>query len=108
MVAVCIPMDSIMHTVIHIDSLPESVRAEAIKRGRMQGPHRLEIDVVMLNHLLKQVHTEAPGMMHGLGDLVHKFAQPIARVIDKVAGTKIASCGGCGRRQAKLNKLFPL
>ena len=43
----------------------------------------------------------------GLGDLVASVAQPIARGIDAVAGTKIAGCGGCAQRQAALNKLVP-
>lgn len=44
----------------------------------------------------------------GVGDIVHKVAQPIARAIDRVAGTKIQSCGGCKKRREALNKAFPL
>ena len=43
----------------------------------------------------------------GLGDAVASVAQPIARAIDRVAGTKIAECGGCKKRRAALNKLVP-
>tara|TARA_R110000803_G_scaffold208404_2_gene277042 strand:- start:37 stop:234 length:198 start_codon:yes stop_codon:yes gene_type:complete len=39
----------------------------------------------------------------GLGDVVHAVAQPIAKAIDKVAGTNIQRCGGCKRRRARLN-----
>ena len=44
----------------------------------------------------------------GLGDVVHKVAQPIARVIDKTLGTNIQGCGGCKKRKESLNKHFPL
>jgi len=44
----------------------------------------------------------------GLGDLVHAMAQPIARAIDRVAGTDIEHCGGCAKRRATLNAAFPL
>lgn len=39
----------------------------------------------------------------GLGDIVHTFAQPIAKAIDQVAGTNIQSCGACAKRRAMLN-----
>lgn len=41
----------------------------------------------------------------GLGDAVAMVAQPIARVIDRVAGTDIQNCGGCKQRQEMLNRL---
>jgi hypothetical protein len=43
----------------------------------------------------------------GLGDRVEKIAQPIAKIIDKVAGTNIQGCGGCKKRKEYLNKKFP-
>jgi hypothetical protein len=43
----------------------------------------------------------------GLGDRVERIAQPIARVIDKVAGTNIQGCGACQKRKEYLNKKFP-
>lgn len=43
----------------------------------------------------------------GLGDVVARLAQPIARGVDALAGTKLANCGGCARRQAALNDAFP-
>ena len=42
----------------------------------------------------------APDKSRGLGDTV-------AKVIHAVSGGKIKPCGGCKRRQAKLNKLVP-
>ena len=44
----------------------------------------------------------------GIGDVVHRIAQPIAKSIDMVAGTKIQQCGGCKKRREALNKAFPL
>ncbi len=44
----------------------------------------------------------------GLGDLVHKVAQPIAKVIDETLGTKIQKCGGCAKRREALNRAFPI
>jgi hypothetical protein len=41
----------------------------------------------------------------GLGDAVAMVAQPIARAIDRVAGTNIQNCGGCKQRQEMLNRL---
>ena len=49
----------------------------------------------------------SPAARLGLGDAVAVVAQPIARMIDAVAGTKLANCGGCQSRQAALNALIP-
>jgi len=38
-----------------------------------------------------------------LGDAVATVAQPIARAIDRVAGTDLQNCGACKRRQARWN-----
>jgi len=38
-----------------------------------------------------------------LGDKVYAVAHPIAKAIDKVAGTNIQECGGCKRRRDLLN-----
>lgn len=43
----------------------------------------------------------------GLGDRVEKIAQPIAKMIDKVAGTNIQGCGACKKRKEYLNEKFP-
>lgn len=50
-----------------------------------------------------------PAPLTGLGDLVARVAQPIARAIDAATGhrTQVASCGGCKARQAGLNKIIP-
>ena len=44
----------------------------------------------------------------GLGDVVHAVAEPLARVIDAVAGTHIQGCEGCGRRRDDWNRKYPL
>lgn len=41
----------------------------------------------------------------GLGDRVERIAQPIARVIDRVAGTNIQGCGACQKRKEWLNNI---
>jgi hypothetical protein len=51
------------------------------------------------------VCTEA---IRGLGDAIHVVLNPIAKVIDNVAGTNLQGCGGCAQRQASLNNLLPL
>lgn len=43
----------------------------------------------------------------GAGDVVAAVAQPIARVIDRVAGTRVAECGGCKKRHEALNRAIP-
>lgn len=43
----------------------------------------------------------------GLGDRVERIVQPIARAIDRVAGTNIQGCGACQKRKEYLNEKFP-
>ena len=43
----------------------------------------------------------------GLGDRIESIVQPIAKVIDKIAGTNIQGCGACQERKKYLNKKFP-
>lgn len=45
-----------------------------------------------------------PALM-GLGDAVAIVAQPVAHTIDKVLGTDVANCAGCGERQDTWNKV---
>ena len=46
--------------------------------------------------------------IRGLGDIVHIVANPIAKVIDSIAGTNLQGCGGCAARQKALNDAAPL
>lgn len=43
----------------------------------------------------------------GLGDAVALIAQPVAKVVDKLAGSKIATCSPCSQRRQRLNSLVP-
>lgn len=47
------------------------------------------------------------GSIQGLGDLVAKFAQPVAKGIDAMFGTNVQGCGSCAKRQQKLNEIVP-
>jgi hypothetical protein len=51
--------------------------------------------------------TPKVGKPLGLGDRVERIAQPIAKAIDRVAGTSIQGCGACKKRKEYLNKKFP-
>lgn len=48
-----------------------------------------------------------PPKLIGLGDVVAMVAQPVARAIDRVAGTNIEHCSGCAKRRAALNAAVP-
>ena len=48
-----------------------------------------------------------PSAPIGLGDAVAAVAQPIARVVDAVAGTTLVSCAACAARKAALNSAVP-
>ncbi len=43
----------------------------------------------------------------GLGDVVEKIADPIARLSDRVFKTKIKGCSACAKRKEMLNHLIP-
>lgn len=43
----------------------------------------------------------------GLGDVVERVAKPVARLIDRVAGTDIEHCTGCAARREMLNRAVP-
>jgi hypothetical protein len=64
---------------------------------------------VDITHLTPQFAQRAKGKLpSSLGDKIASIAQPIARVIDKLAGTKIAGCGGCKKMKERLNAGTPL
>lgn len=46
--------------------------------------------------------------IRGLGDVVYVVAQPLARALDAVAGTRIQNCAGCAQRRDDWNHKFPL
>jgi len=45
--------------------------------------------------------------IRGAGDLVAIVAQPIAGMIDRIAGTDLKNCGGCAKRRADWNQAMP-
>lgn len=49
----------------------------------------------------------SPPRLTGLGDAIARIAKPIARALDRVAGTNLENCKPCAKRQAKLNQAFP-
>lgn len=40
----------------------------------------------------------------GLGDIVHAVANPVAKVVDRVAGTNLQGCESCAKRREALNR----
>jgi len=54
------------------------------------------------------LHPNESEKIEGLGDVVHRIAQPIAKGIDRVLKTNIQECGGCEKRRESLNKKFPM
>lgn len=46
--------------------------------------------------------------IRGLGDIVHKIAQPIAKLADRGLGTRLVGCSACAARRRKWNRRFPL
>ena len=44
----------------------------------------------------------------GLGDVAASLAKPVARFIDRVAGTDLENCPACARRQDSWNRRFSL
>lgn len=73
----------------------DAMRANPKERWKMNSYKPAELDAAL-------------NKTRGLGDIVHKFAQPVAKAIDKVFGTNVKNCGGCKKRQERLNKLFPI
>lgn len=50
---------------------------------------------------------EPPKGTIGLGDAVAAAAQPVARAIDALLGTKLEGCGPCQKRREYLNSIVP-
>jgi len=62
----------------------------------------------MLNNIITIMPIKEASKLKGAGDVVKLVAQPIAKIIDSVAGTNLQSCGGCEQRRQSFNKKFPL
>lgn len=61
----------------------------------------------MRTRILRILRPELWNPPKGAGDVVAAVAKPVAKVIDTVAGTNLAQCGGCKQRQEALNKAIP-
>ena len=70
---------------------------EFLSEGESVGPSRRFIPY----------QTHKMGGYTGAGDVVAAIAQPIARVLDKMLGTKIKTCKSCRQRQEMLNYMVP-
>lgn len=87
---------------------PPGYEKDVLAHGTINGDY-LEIDQKSYGELLQKYRPSTEvSQVKGLGDVVYKFAQPIARGLDRVLGTHIEGCGGCNKRRAILNKLLPL
>lgn len=84
---------------------PEGYAAHVISEGEIVEDY-LEISNESYEKL-RAIYRPAKPAPIGLGDVVAAVAQPIAKVIDAVAGTNVAGCGGCAKRQAALNAAVP-
>ena len=47
-----------------------------------------------------------PPKVRGAGDVLAKVLKPIARTIDRMAGTDLEHCQECAARQKMLNEMF--
>lgn len=56
---------------------------------------------------MKPIRRVSAKKYRGLGDVVEDVAKPVARVIDRIAGTDIAHCSGCAKRREALNRIVP-
>lgn len=50
---------------------------------------------------------ERPKPPTGLGDVVAGVAQPIAKFVDSLTGSKLAGCTPCQKRREFLNSIVP-
>lgn len=56
---------------------------------------------------IERIRKANPYRRIGLGDAVHAVAHPIAKAVDKVAGTNLANCKACEKRRQALNRILP-
>ena len=87
--------------------LSQMIAEYRLKRGLPAGEPSEELEVQTCVRL-GDSGGYCEDKIRGIGDVVSKFAQPVARVIDTIAGTRIQSCGGCAARRAAMNRALPL
>lgn len=81
---------------------------EHCHQNNLPIPGVAEMDIMICQQHPEWCSEKSERSIRGLGDVVHLFASPIAKAIDAVAGTKLASCGGCGNRRAELNQKYTI
>ena len=89
---------------------PEFILAACLAGTVIKGSLTIEQDTLrklMVQFDIPDGRNMPKRPMRGLGDAVARVAKPIARAVDRLGMTKLASCGGCKKRQEKLNKLVP-
>ena len=74
--------------------------AQALAREGKQVASAIEITPEQFGALVIRFRSTA-----GLGDIVARFAQPVARTIDRIAGTDLEHCPKCKQRQEALNSI---
>ena len=85
---------------------PEGYADALIAAGSIQDGF-LMIEQESLDAIVRQYTPNRIAKVQGVGDLIHKVANPVAKVIDFVAGTNVQGCGGCAKRRENLNKMMP-
>lgn len=73
---------------------PEGYVADVLASGRIEDGHLV---------LTTGKYLRLCAKYRQLGDVVELAAKPIAKSIDRVAGTNLKNCGGCNRRREALN-----
>lgn len=56
---------------------------------------------------MKPIRRVSSKKYRGLGDVVAAVANPVARTIDRIAGTDLQNCKGCDKRREDWNQRFP-
>jgi hypothetical protein len=95
-----ITLESIKNNAVN---RPPGYYEDVLSHGKIVGSN-LDIESKEYIALVKKY---SPERIKGMGDLVYKFANPIAHGIDAVLGTHIQGCGGCKKRREKLNEIMP-
>jgi len=85
---------------------PEGYADALIAAGSLNGDW-LMIEQQSLDAVVRQYTPNRIAKVQGVGDLIHKVANPVAKAIDFVAGTNVQGCGGCAKRRENLNKMMP-
>lgn len=96
-------------TVKELEEAKKIIKEQELKRKEDQEKQNKALEELNKKEAEKKYNQlpEEEKKKIGLGDFVAKFAQPIAKTIDSVAGTNIQNCGGCKKRQEGLNNLVP-